>query len=129
MANTVKLALCLPLLFACNPEFTNRFSAVDGPRVLAVQSSPAQVAPGKAVSYQILVVDSQGTVANPNVDWSFCTQAKPVDELNDVGGGLLVAAGTYELKVQSQIYGEFTKTVTLVAGKVNAVVYGTKKEQ
>ena len=84
MANTVKLALCLPLLFACNPEFTNRFSAVDGPRVLAVQSSPAQVAPGKAVSYQILVVDSQGTVANPNVDWSFCTQAKPVDELNDV---------------------------------------------
>lgn len=52
-----------------------------------------------------------------------------VDELNDVGGGLLVPAGTYELKVQSQLYGEFTKTVTIEAGKVNAVVYGTKKEQ
>ncbi|MBI2689470.1 MAG: PEGA domain-containing protein [Acidobacteria bacterium] len=52
-----------------------------------------------------------------------------VDELNDVGGGLLVPAGTYELKVQSQIYGEFTKTVTIEAGKVNRVVYGAKKEQ
>lgn len=52
-----------------------------------------------------------------------------VDELNDVGGGLLVPAGTYELKVQSQVYGEFTKTVTIEAGKVNRVVYGSKKEQ
>ena len=29
----------------------------------------------------------------------------------------------------AQLYGEFTKTVTIEAGKVNAVVYGTKKEQ
>ncbi|MFN0102861.1 MAG: PEGA domain-containing protein [Bryobacteraceae bacterium] len=52
-----------------------------------------------------------------------------VDELNDVGGGLLVPAGTYELKVQSQIYGEIIKTITIEPGKVNAVVYGGKKEQ
>lgn len=52
-----------------------------------------------------------------------------VDELNDLGGGLLVPAGTYELKVQSQVYGEFTKTVTIEAGKVNRVVYGGKREQ
>lgn len=51
-----------------------------------------------------------------------------VDELNDVGGGLLVPAGTYELKVQSQLYGEFTKSVTIEANKVNRVVYG-KREQ
>jgi hypothetical protein len=52
-----------------------------------------------------------------------------VDELNDIGGGLLLPAGTYELKVQSQIYGEINKTVTIEAGKVNKVVYGGKKEQ
>lgn len=52
-----------------------------------------------------------------------------VDELNDVGGGLLVPAGTYELKVQSQVHGEFVKTVTIEAGKVNAVVYGAPKER
>jgi hypothetical protein len=46
-----------------------------------------------------------------------------------VGGGLLVPAGTYELKVQSQLYGEFTKQVTIEAGKVNRVVYGSKREQ
>lgn len=51
-----------------------------------------------------------------------------VDELNDVGGGLLVPAGTYELKVVSQVHGEFTRTVTVEAGKVNRVVYG-KREQ
>ncbi|MBM3785421.1 MAG: PEGA domain-containing protein [Acidobacteria bacterium] len=50
-----------------------------------------------------------------------------VDELNDIGGGLLVPAGTYELKVQSQIYGEFTRQVTIEAGKVNRVVYGKQE--
>lgn len=52
-----------------------------------------------------------------------------VDELNDVKGGLLVPAGTYELKVQSQVYGEFTKMVTIEPGKVNRVVYGGTKEK
>jgi hypothetical protein len=52
-----------------------------------------------------------------------------VDELNDVGGGLLIPAGSYELKVQSQIYGEITKQVTIEAGKVNTVAYGGKREQ
>lgn len=84
MTKLLTLALGLPLLVACNPEFDNRFSTVDAPRVLAVQSSPAQAAPGKAVSYQTLVVDDRGTVESPRIDWSFCSQAKPVNELNDV---------------------------------------------
>ena len=42
-----------------------------------------------------------------------------VDELNDVGGGLLLNPGTYELKVIAQIHGEFMKTVTIEAGEVN----------
>ncbi|HWZ87781.1 MAG TPA: hypothetical protein VNW92_02995 [Polyangiaceae bacterium] len=84
MKKVAQLATFAPLLVACNPVFDDRFSAVDSPRVLAVQSTPAQVAPNKAVSYQLLVVDSRGTVASPQVDWSFCTQAKPINELNDV---------------------------------------------
>jgi hypothetical protein len=82
---TRKLSLLLPLaILACNPVFDDRFSFVDAPRVLAVQSSPAQVVPGMSASYQVLVVNSKGTVASPRVDWSFCTQAKPINELNDV---------------------------------------------
>jgi hypothetical protein len=52
-----------------------------------------------------------------------------VDELNDIGGGLLVPAGTYELMVESQIYGTVKKSVTIEAGKVNKIEYGSKKEQ
>ena len=52
-----------------------------------------------------------------------------VDELNDIGGGLLVPAGTYELMVESQLFGTIKKSVTIVAGKLNAVPYGGKKEQ
>ncbi len=74
----------LPLLVACNPEFDNRFSSVDAPRVLAVQSSPAEAAPNAGVSYRLLVVNQNGTLANPRVDWSYCTKAKPINELNDV---------------------------------------------
>jgi hypothetical protein len=74
----------LPLLVACNPEFANRFSTLDAPRVLAVQATPAEAAPGNRVSYRLLVADQQGTVLRPEADWSFCTQAKPISELNDV---------------------------------------------
>ncbi len=85
MTTARKLGLLVPLVVvACNPVFDDRFSSVDAPRVLAVQSSPAQVVPGMSATYQVLVVNSQGTVANPRVDWSFCTQAKPVNESNDV---------------------------------------------
>ncbi len=84
MANVLKWLLVVPLLAACNPEFANRFSAVDAPRVLAVQSSPAEAAPGDDVAYRLLVVGADGTIDHPSVDWSYCTQAKPISELNDV---------------------------------------------
>lgn len=84
MKHVTKLALLLPLIAACNPVFDDRFSEVDSPRVLAVQSNPAQVAPKQTVQYQTLVVNTRGTVTDPQIDWSFCTQAKPVNELNDV---------------------------------------------
>lgn len=76
--------LALPLLVACQPEFDNRFSEVDAPRVLGMQSLPAQAAPRGKVDYRILVANSDGTVDTPSVDWSYCTHAKPVNELNDV---------------------------------------------
>lgn len=52
-----------------------------------------------------------------------------VDELNDVGGGLLLPAGTYELLVQSQNYGEIRKTVQIEAGKVTRIEYDQKRER
>lgn len=52
-----------------------------------------------------------------------------VDELNNVNGGLMVPAGTYELTVESQVYGPVKQSVTIEAGKVNSIVYGANRER
>ncbi len=69
---------------ACTPEFTDRSSAVTEARVLAIGSSPAEALPGTDVTYKILIVDANGLVKAPRVSWSYCTQPKPTNELNDV---------------------------------------------
>ncbi|HEY0463099.1 MAG TPA: hypothetical protein VGC79_02770 [Polyangiaceae bacterium] len=87
MVNLRKIAVLValaPCLFACAPEFSERSSAVTAPRVLGIRSSPAEVLPGEDVSYQLLVGNVQGTVASPRADWSYCTQPKATNELNDV---------------------------------------------
>jgi hypothetical protein len=72
------------LLFGCQPDFPNRASIVDGPRVLAVQSSPAQAKPSAPVSFTALVVGPNGTVTAPDLGWSFCSLSKPPSQINDV---------------------------------------------
>ncbi len=80
----VPAALLVPVAVACTPQFDERSSQVQGPRVLAVQATPAEARPNDALSYRILIVDEKGTVTKSHVDWSFCTQPKATDELNDV---------------------------------------------
>jgi len=84
MKIALKLGCLLPLLVACNPGFPDRSSKVDAPRVLGVQAVPAEAPPGATVSYRILVADSNGTVDDPEVAWSYCNKSKPLNELNDV---------------------------------------------
>lgn len=44
-----------------------------------------------------------------------------VDELNNAGGGLLLPVGTYDLKVQSEKFGEINQKVTIEANKVTVI--------
>jgi hypothetical protein len=44
-----------------------------------------------------------------------------IDELNNAGGGLLLPAGKYELKVSSPIFGEINQVVSIEANKVSIV--------
>ena len=98
MVNFLRIAgffLLLPCVFACTPAFSDRSSAVTGPRVLAVRSEPAEAPPGNDVSYSLLVVDDQGTVNSLRAKWTYCTQPKSTNELNDVatacfGSGVVV---------------------------------------
>jgi hypothetical protein len=90
--------LLLPCVLACTPAFSDRSSAVSGPRVLAIRSDPAEAPPGNDVSYRILVVDDQGPVNSPRAKWTYCTQPKSTNELNDVatacfGSGVVFEPG------------------------------------
>lgn len=62
-------------------------------RVLAIQSSPAQASPGDDVSYRALVASPGGTLGQLDIDWAYCTQPKPVDELNDISVECFVRRG------------------------------------
>src|SRR6185503_942696 len=53
---------------------------VDAPRIAAIRAEPAEVKPGATVSYSALVVSPLGTVEDPALDWSFCTDPKPLGE-------------------------------------------------
>ena len=44
-----------------------------------------------------------------------------VDEFNNVGGGMLLPPGTYQLSVNSPIFGEIKKDVTITAHKVTVI--------
>jgi hypothetical protein len=78
------IGLILACVSGCAPKFSDRFSDVNGPRVLAVRSAPAEGAPKAAVAYSLLVVDESGPVTSPSVAWSYCSESKPTNELNDV---------------------------------------------
>jgi PEGA domain len=44
-----------------------------------------------------------------------------VDELNDIGGGILLKPGTYTVHVVSPLFGDFRRDVTITANKVTVV--------
>jgi len=44
-----------------------------------------------------------------------------LDELNNIGGGLLLPAGQYEVKCNSPIFGDITQVVKLEANKVSVI--------
>ena len=87
----ILVGLLVPL--ACKPDFTERPSEVQQFRVLAVQAEPAEwlrtVDPdtneAKPAKYRALIANGQGTIADANIEWAFCTRPKPLTELNDVG--------------------------------------------
>ncbi len=83
----IVLALALACAsFGCQPDFPDRASSIgQGVRVLAIQSEPPEVKPDTEVQYTALVVDPSGTRPDLAGMWAFCTEPKPLSELNDVG--------------------------------------------
>lgn len=73
-------ALACSLAFGCKPNIEGRPSLVERSRVLAVQSEPAEQAPGaeSGVDYRALYaqVDDEGDPGS--VQWAFCTVRKAI---------------------------------------------------
>jgi hypothetical protein len=78
---------------ACEPNLDQRTSTVTGPRVLAVQSTPAEAAPGAPVALATLVVDPSGPVTTGPFDWAFCTDRNPLDNLGPVNPACALPTG------------------------------------
>jgi hypothetical protein len=71
-------ALSLLAVAACRPDAEVGPSLLDGPRVLAIRSTPAEVEPGKPVSYSDLYATPEGDSSARGLEWSLCTARKPI---------------------------------------------------
>jgi len=73
----------LIFLAACQPSLDQRLAIISEPRVLEIQSEPAEVKPGAPATYTILAASPDGPLAVVP-DWSLCTAPKPPTEYNAV---------------------------------------------
>lgn len=71
----------LILLAACKPDLGAPASLVTEPRLLAVQSEPAEVPPNTEVALQALVVGPDGDM-QLDVAWGFCADPAPLADDN-----------------------------------------------
>lgn len=96
MTRTLWLLLAVA---ACKPDLGDPPSLITTPRILAVQSDPAELSPSQAVTYHALVATPTGSAA-PAISWSFCTEPAPLSSNNVVndscvtGGAEIDAGGT-----------------------------------
>jgi hypothetical protein len=82
--------LAAPLaVAACKPDLGAPISVVDGPRILAVRGTPPEAKEGAPVSYDLLAVDTSGTVPAPPASWAVCKLPRPPSETNSVSAACL----------------------------------------
>ena len=84
------LLFALGAVLACQPEDLGGVALIEGPRVLAVRSEPAEVAPGKDVTLSALFVD-RGEAPDPSgMQWSLCNLRKPIAVTGSIAPACLV---------------------------------------
>jgi hypothetical protein len=69
---------------ACVPNFDDELSIVSESKLLAVQSEPAEAAPGDQVSLSALVASPSTNQSEPGLSWGLCLARKPLTELGPV---------------------------------------------
>ena len=71
-------------LMCCRPNFDERESFVDRPRVIGVKIKPPEAKPGERVTATVLVAAPEGTIDAPWTSFAFCESAKLLTENGSV---------------------------------------------
>ena len=80
----VVLSVLAPLATGCVPTFDDNLSTLHEPTLLAIQSEPAEAAPGEAVQLTALVASPEAEGTSPEPTWGMCVARKPLTELGPV---------------------------------------------
>jgi hypothetical protein len=72
------------VVVACAPTLSDTASLITGPRILGVQSVPAEAAPKASLALTALVVDDKGPVTADAIHWDYCTARNPLANLGPV---------------------------------------------
>jgi hypothetical protein len=75
----------------CKPSVGRAPSLIVGPEILAVRANPAEAKPEDTVTYDMLVVSTDGTAAGATGSWDVCTTPKPPAESNSVAAACVQA--------------------------------------
>ena len=75
---------------ACTPTFSDTTSIVSAPRLLAVQATPAEAAPGKTFSMKALYVDAGGNADAASIDWAICLLQNPLGDPDPIAPACFV---------------------------------------
>jgi hypothetical protein len=77
-------------LASCTPTFTDDSAIVTGPKLLAVQATPAEAAPGKDFTMTALYVGAAGVEASASIDWAICLLQNPLGDPDPIAQGCFV---------------------------------------
>jgi hypothetical protein len=77
-------------LASCTPTFTDDTSKVTAPRLLAVQTTPAEAAPGKAFTMTALYVGPEGVADPSSIDWAICLLQNPLGDPDPIAPACFV---------------------------------------
>jgi hypothetical protein len=84
MRRWLLLVALTSLAAGCKPNLGSPPSLIIKPRFLAVRGTPPEAAANGMVTYDALVVDTDGTVAGPLINWAQCLQPNPPANGNEV---------------------------------------------
>jgi hypothetical protein len=96
MNSRLKAPLLLCALAACRPDFGLPVSVITEPRIVTVEATPPEGAPGDVVHLRAHVASPDG-VADAHGTFAFCTSPRPLTESNIVASDCLGPDGAATL--------------------------------